>query len=158
MGFEPPTRGGSLPILEVDKFAEHLQTVFEHCQEEIVYPQATYTEYANIHREPVPSYHAGDMVFLDTRNLRTQRSSTNLDFKNQGKFKIAWKAGPHAYELEYPLTVQVHPVFHTSLLLPARDNPHPGHRQPEAPFESLADSWRCGGGRGLHTGQYRRVS
>jgi hypothetical protein len=96
MGFESPIRGGSLPTLEADKFAEHLQTVLKHCQDEIVYPQATYTEYAKNHREPVPSYHAGDMVFLDIPNPRTQRSSTKLDFKNQGKFKLIWKAGPHA--------------------------------------------------------------
>lgn len=133
MGFEPPIRGGGPATLEADKFAEHMQTVLEHCQDEMVYAQAKYAEYADNHREPAPSYQPGDMVFLDARNLRTQRPSRKLDFKSQGKFQIVRKVSPYAYELDLPATMKIHPVFHTSLLSSAGDNPHPGHRQPEAP-------------------------
>jgi hypothetical protein len=72
-------------------------------------------------------------VFLDARNLRTHRPSRKLDFKNQGPFPIVERISPYAYRLDLPNTMQVHPVFHTSLLSPAGTNPHPGHLQPTTP-------------------------
>ena len=133
MGFEPPVEGGGPPTIEANDFADHMKKILEHCQDEMSYAQAKYAEHADNHREPAPNYQPGDMVFLDSRNLRTQRPSRKLDFKKQGKFKIIRQVSPYAYELDLPTTMRIHPVFHTSLLSPAGDNPLPGHRQPEPP-------------------------
>ena len=133
MGFEPPVQDGGPATVEANKFADHMNKILEHCQDEMAYAQAKYAEYADKRRDPAPDYKPGDMVFLDSRNLRTQRPSRKLDFKQQGKFKIVRQVSPYAYELELPASMKIHPVFHTSLLSPAGNNPLPGHRQPEAP-------------------------
>jgi hypothetical protein len=158
MGFEPPVARGGQPTVEANEFATHMQEIVGHCQEEMTLAQAKYAEHADNHRDPAPNYQPGDMVFLDSRNLRTHRPSRKLDFKNQGPFHIVERISPYAYKLELPNTMLVHPVFHTSLLSPAGTNPHPGHRQPENPpvlvdgeeefqVEQILDSKR-GRGRG----------
>ena len=48
------------------------------------YAQAKYIENADAHRLPAPVFQPGDMVFLDTRNMRTIRPSRKLDDKNAG--------------------------------------------------------------------------
>jgi RNase H-like domain found in reverse transcriptase/Reverse transcriptase (RNA-dependent DNA polymerase)/Integrase zinc binding domain/Integrase core domain/Aspartyl protease/Chromo (CHRromatin Organisation MOdifier) domain len=133
MGFEPPSNQGGTPSLEADEFATHMQEIIQHCQEEMTLAQAKYAEHTDDRRSPAPSYQPGDMVFLDARNLRTHRPSRKLDFKNQGPFPIVERISPYAYRLDLPNTMQVHPVFHTSLLSPAGTNPHPGHLQPTTP-------------------------
>ena len=69
------------------------------------------------------------MVFLNARNLRTYCLSRKLDFKNYGPFPIVKQISPYAYRLNLPNTIQVHPVFYTSLLSSAGTNPHPGYLQ-----------------------------
>jgi hypothetical protein len=128
MGFEPPVAREGRPTIEANEFATHMQEIVDHCQEEMTLAQAIYAGHADNHRDPAPDYQLGDMVFLDCRNLRTHRPSRKLDFKNQGPFRVVERVSPYAYKLDLPNTMQVHPVFHASLLSPAGTNPHPGHQ------------------------------
>ena len=56
-----------------------------------------------------------------------------MDNKRLGPFKITKVVSPHAYELELPRTMRVHPVFSVSLLDPAADDPLPGQHNPPPP-------------------------
>jgi hypothetical protein len=55
-----------------------------------------------------------------------------LDYKLIGPYTILEKVGSRAYKLDLPPSIQLHPVFHTSLLELAEPNsePIPGHIQP----------------------------
>ena len=55
----------------------------------------------------------GDIVILDTRNIKTDRPSRSLNYKNLGPFKIIKALDNMAYELELPLVIKgIYPVFH----------------------------------------------
>jgi hypothetical protein len=60
----------------------------------------------------------GDKIYLIQRNIQTKQPSTKLDHKKLGLFKIKRVIGPINYELVLPKTINIHPVFHISLLEP----------------------------------------
>jgi hypothetical protein len=62
-------------------------------------------------------------IWLDLRNVRTERPSKKLDIHNT-QYTVLEKVGSHAYKLNIPEGT-IHPVFHTTLLRPASDDPWP---------------------------------
>jgi hypothetical protein len=75
----------------------------------------------------------GERVWLKAQNIRTERPSRKLDHRRLGPFKITRVISPHAYELELPRSMCIHPVFSVSLLDPAADDPLPEQRNPPPP-------------------------
>jgi len=61
----------------------------------------------------------GDRVYLLRKNIKTQRPSSKLDHVKLGPFKIRKQISSVNYELDLPTGMQIHPVFHVSLLEPA---------------------------------------
>ncbi|KAF9692926.1 hypothetical protein EKO04_009137 [Ascochyta lentis] len=126
MGFEPPTNTKrpsfqALQAREANRLVDKLREVTEYIRGEMIWAQALQQEYANRKRSPAPAYNAGDKVWLDARNIRTQRASKKLDWKNLGPYKIIKKVSSHAYRLELPPSMKIHPTFHVSLLRPAAE-------------------------------------
>jgi len=76
-----------------------------------------------------------DKVWLRRKNIKITRPSAKLDHKQIGPYTILAKIGSRAYKLDLPPTVKLHPVFHISLLEPAKTatEPIPGHEQPPPP-------------------------
>jgi hypothetical protein len=99
----------------------------------MTWAQATYSEQANKSRIPAPKLEVGDEVWLLRRHVKTTRPSTKLDYKPLGKFRIIQKVSSHAYKLDLPASIKIHPVFHISLLEPASTDPLPGQPQPPPP-------------------------
>jgi hypothetical protein len=64
-------------------------------------------------------YSVGDRVWLDARNIRTNWQSKKLDWKNLRPFLVMKVVSSHAYWLDLPDSIKIHPVFHVSLLWPA---------------------------------------
>ena len=69
-----------------------------------------------------PTLKKGDRVYLLRKNFKTQRPSDKLDFKKLGPFEIKEVKGTVNYELKLLKTMQMHLVFHISLLEPALDD------------------------------------
>lgn len=94
----------------------------------------------------VPEYKAGDWVWLLRRNIQSARPSGKLDFKRLGPYRIDLPMGKDVYRLILPKELgRIHPVFHTSLLLPfIEPNSFPdriGSKAPRGPSSLSTRFW-----------------
>ncbi|ESK82005.1 retrotransposon nucleocapsid protein [Moniliophthora roreri MCA 2997] len=64
----------------------------------------------------------GQKVWLEGKNLSLGYPSPKLLPKREGPFKIEEVMGPVTYKLKLPFQWRIHPVFHTSLLTPFKEN------------------------------------
>ena len=71
---------------------------------------------------PQPNIQPGDLVWLSTSNIKTNRPSKKLDYKRLGPFKVLELVGTRSYRLELPRTMKIHPVFHVNLLEPHKND------------------------------------
>lgn len=101
--------------------------------------QQTQEKYANHHRAETISYKVGDKVWLNLKNISTDRPSKKLDWIHS-KYTITktFPNSSHFYELDTPKGI--HNRFHTSLLRPANCNPLPSQHTDDAQPPGLLTS------------------
>jgi hypothetical protein len=115
------------------EFASKMEEILDVLRTNLRDAQARYEAFANKTRVAAPAYRVGDMVFLDTRNLTTERLTKKFDHKWIGPFKIT-RVWTHHYEVALPHELStIHRRFHTSLLRPAPTDPFPGQYNPPPP-------------------------
>lgn len=103
---------------------KHIRLNFESLKSELQYAQTRMQHFANANRRNV-ELDVNQMVWLDSRNIKTTRPSQKLAHRRLGPYKIIERIGKVAYRLELPPDLQsIHPVFHVSLLTPAYSNPN----------------------------------
>ncbi len=134
MGFEPIQPTDTRPAArDAEVFAQKMNDVVDFLKAEMTSAQGRHEEQTNRYRTPARRFREGQLVWLDSRNIRTLRPQKKLDWKNLGPFPIKKVVSSHAYELDLPAAMRIHPVFNVSLLRPAATNPVPGQRQPPPP-------------------------
>lgn len=153
-GFEPPTpwEGKDLTstarteLRAADKLIDKIKFMKIYLQQQLRWAQALQAEQANRKRQPAPAFKVGDMVMLDTRNIKTRRPSDSLDHKNLGPFKIVRAINNSAYELDLPSSMKIFPVFHPWLLHLDGSDPLPGQVNPPPPpvaTDDGEDAWKA---------------
>ena len=79
-GFEPVDNSEiTQETLKAHELADQMEELTEYLKESIELAQAKHEYYANAHRMPSPKLKVGDQVWLDARNIKTQRPSKKLD-------------------------------------------------------------------------------
>ena len=101
-------------------------------QEEMTKSQAKQAVAANCHYKKPLAYKIGNMVWLLTRNIKTNRPSKKLDHKMIGPYKVK-KLVESSYRLELPHTMKIHDVFHPNLFWKVANDPLPGQRNSPLP-------------------------
>ena len=56
------------------------------------------------------------MVYLAVKNIITKRFSKKLDYKYLKPYKVTKRISENNYQLDLPLKVRIHLIFHISLL------------------------------------------
>lgn len=113
------------PKAKAEQIVKKLRDALDIAATELVATQERMERTANSRRAPAPEYNVGDLVWLDLRNVRTERPSKTLDSRH-AKYRVTERIGSHAYRLSTP--PGIHNVFHTSLLRPASNDPFPSQR------------------------------
>ena len=106
-------------------------------KEELKWSQAIIADYANKRRLPAPAFKEGDIVMLDSRNIKTTRPNHSLDHKNLGPFPVTRVINNIVYELKLPEGINIYPVFHPWLLHLDNSNPLPRQIQPPSPLTNV---------------------
>ena len=135
-GFHPQlsiTPMGEACNQDAMEISGEITQILEQLQAELRLSQEAQAHAANLHQVLSPSYQTGDLVWLNTKNIRTRHPCKKLDDKWIGLFKVLKTGGSRACHLELPHTLKIHPVFHVSFLrltpanpIPGQSNEHPG--------------------------------
>lgn len=96
--------------------AEQLGKLHQRLADDIRWYAERSALYFNTKRSVGPTLKKGDKVYLLRKNIQTKRPSSKLDHKKLGPFKIQKVVGPVNFRLALPKTMNIHPVFHVSLL------------------------------------------
>ena len=90
---------------EAQDLTQHMKNILKQLKANLLVSQEVQRSAANLHKAPAPSYQVGDQVWLNSKNIRTQRPSKKLDDKWIGFFTITGLVGKRACRLEcYGLT------------------------------------------------------
>ena len=95
---------------------EELKTLYQELVTDIKFITQRAAIYYNRKHSVGPELKEGDKVYLFRKNVKTKRPSDKLDHKKLGPFKIDKKIGSVNYKLKLPKIMEIHPVFHISLL------------------------------------------
>jgi hypothetical protein len=104
---------------------DNLKSLHSQLAEDIRFFAQRSASYYNSKRSMEPTLQKGGKVYLLRKNIRTKRPSDKLDHKKLGPFVIDEVIGPVNYRLKLPKTMNIHPVFHISLLEPAPNGAPP---------------------------------
>ena len=124
---ENPLRACDLDVVETleptitPPMTKLFQQLVDRAAAHIRQAQLVQQHYANEHRREI-QFQAGDKVWVSTKYMQP-RGSSKFQARFIGPFTIISKVGKVAYKLELPPSMQIHPVFHVSLL--QRDKPRP---------------------------------
>jgi len=108
----------------VTAFLDRIQDSISTAKDQHVVAKTKQTTQANKHRRAEPAYETGDMMYLNTKNLRRRLKRKNRSAKLYPRFIgpfpiVDAKSETSTYKLELPEEYEkMHPVFHAHRQLP----------------------------------------
>ena len=134
----------------LDQILERINDAVAIAKDNRLTAKTNQIKYANRDRREEPVYNVGDLVMLDSRNIRKRLKKEGKSAKfyprRLGPFRII-KAEPETsnYKLELPPEYgSIHPNFHANLLKPFVDNDADqrvsGHGAPPTPRSKMTTS------------------
>jgi hypothetical protein len=148
-GFHPQFVVGDITDQKVpaaDEHAEFLRKGYEEAKAALTLAQDQMAKFYDRKHCTTPKLSSGDKVWLDARNIQTDRPSRKLSHKRLGPYEVIEQVGKVSYHLKLPSSMKVHPVFHVSLLYPhptddfnQRPTPPPPVVTPEGEEEYKVD-------------------
>ncbi|QRV77368.1 Retrotransposable element Tf2 protein [Ceratobasidium sp. AG-Ba] len=125
-------------VPHADERADQLKARMEELQASVNLANEKIKHYYDLKHRAPDDIKVGDKVWLDARNIKTERPVAKLSAKKIGPYKVLKREGTHAFRLELPHTLRVHLVFHTSLISLKTEDPF-GRDPPQPPAEVTPD-------------------
>lgn len=119
------------PRIAGQDMVEKLHEAQEFAQSAMAVAQQTQEHHANKQRDVPFTFKEGDKVWLNLKNIATERPSRKLDWIH-AKYSVTrtFQNNAHFYELDVPS--RIHKKFHVSLLRPAGTDPLPSQSSDKA--------------------------
>lgn len=126
------------PVLRGEEFVSKLKEAHEFAEAALALAQETQERFYNQGHDPSFRFQVGDKVWLNLKNVRTERPMKKLDWIHS-KHTVTEVIGTHNYRLDVPRGI--HNVFHVTLLRPAPDNAFPSqHNDDTQPPAIIGES------------------
>src|SRR6202045_1739673 len=135
-GIRPPTEVNPAADKWLAKLMESRRAAKEAMEKAVVAMKKSY----DVGKRPSWEYSKGDLVWLDTWNLKMDHPSKKLDNKHAGPFAIEEKVGPAGYWLKLPQAWRIHRVFNELLLTPYLPPSFPSQNPPPPPPATIEDN------------------
>ena len=114
MGVEPRRQSS---VEAANEFRDRMVKVMEETRASLKLAAEDMARYYDAHHQEAEVFQVGDKVWLDGRNIKTQRPTKKLDDRWFGPFKVTKVLSRAGYKLALtPAFAKLHPVFHVSLL------------------------------------------
>jgi len=117
------------PVQIAESIVQKLKDAVQWANASLSFAQQESERQANRRRSPAPVYRKDDLVWLNLKNMRTDRPSKKLDWRN-AKYRVLEVRGTHNVKLDVP--EGIHPVFHVDLIRPAGRDKLPSQPQDES--------------------------
>ena len=117
LGIEP-IRSGKVEAAE--EFAVRMKKITEEARAALSQASDDMKRFYDAKHQEAPQYKLGDLVWLNTKDIRTTRPAKKLDNKWEGPFPIDKIISRNAYRLKLPHSFKIHPVFSVSKLQPCK--------------------------------------
>jgi hypothetical protein len=104
-------------------FAEKMKKIRDEAAAALEKTQKTMKKYYDAHRRDAPEFKVGDKVWIEGKDITTDRPTKKLEDRRLGPYEVLEKVGAAAYKLRLPETDLSHPVFNESLLTPYVEPP-----------------------------------
>jgi len=130
-----------LPSQTAETFIVNLEEMHRELKQTIVEAQKCYQGPADACRSTVPTFKAGDPVYVLAKFIQTTQLSKKLAERYLGPFSVSEKVGTHLYLIKLPEHLRtIHPMFHISQLKPVSLSNIPNHNNlPPPPIEMDRD-------------------
>ena len=122
MGYEPVPLLNILPSSPLPAIEEHLKALQAARLEALVAHELARQTMAARTRWHFTLFKKGEKMWLEAQNLKQDVANPEFAPKREGPFTVTDVLSPITYCLRLLQTWSIHPVFHTSLLLPYREN------------------------------------
>ena len=142
MGTSPLTIPTTFEHTKFPSVEEWIQQLMKDWEEAIATHKLAWWHMAKWHKNKFSGFKLDQMVWLDTQNLKTKYHK-KMAPKHKGPFRISKVLRPVTYQLELPLTWQIHNVFHAVLFMPYIKNEvhRPNFLWPPPDIENDEEQW-----------------
>ena len=106
-----------------DDFAKKMKKIRDKAAVALETTQKNMKKYYDAHRREALDFKVGDKVWLEAKDITTDRPTKKLDDRRLGPYEILEKVGVSAYKLKLPETDKSHPVYNEALLTPYDEPP-----------------------------------